>query len=130
MSMHIRPVINGSPRITNGFNHRFPNNRVESLTCEPPTPLTIDQPGNPMSWISGITRLNSASQSWMACIQSGLTSGILGDSSIDPVMLRHSMFMAAVLIGKMYDLEKYAIGIQEQNKKANEDTFGLALAAR
>lgn len=132
MSMHISPAI-GSPRGINSFNHRFqrfPNTRIERPNCDKPPPLQIDQPGNPMSWMEGITKLNSAAQKWMACIQSGLTQGLFGDPNIDPVMLRHSMFMAAALIGKMYDLEKYAKEIEKQNKEANKDTFQLALPAR
>ena len=102
--------------------------RNDDLT--PPNPLEIKQPGNPMSWMEGIIKLQSAAQKWMANIQSKLTEGILGGDGTDPNMLRHMMFQAAALIGKMYDLEKYAKDMQKQNQEANKDTFDLAMPAR
>ena len=95
----------------------------------PPKPLEILQPGNPSSWYSGITKLLSAAQIWMANIQKKLTEGVLGDENSDPNLLRQMMFMASTLIGKMYDLFDYVKTMQENNQKAEKDTFSLAKAA-
>ena len=95
----------------------------------PPKPLEISHPGNPSSWYSGITKLLSACQNWMANIQNKLTEGILGDENSDPNLLRHMMFMASALIGKMYDLYDYVKTMQENNKNAEKDTFDMAKAA-
>lgn len=96
----------------------------------PPRPLEIKQPGNPMSWMEGIIRLQSAAQKWMAAIQSKLTEASLGGEGIDPVNLRHMMSQAAALIGKMYDLEDYAKKMQKQNQESEKDTFELAMPAK
>lgn len=116
------------------LNGIVPRNRFnlparQQAACNPPPPLQVENPGNPSSWYKGFTDLISGALRWVSCTQSKITKSILGDPNEDPNMLRHSLFQAMALIGFGYTRLPAVIQQQEEIKKANKDTFPLALRA-
>ena len=91
-----------------------------------PNPLEIENPSNPTSWYEGITKTLSWTQKWIEKTWGKLTGAILGTKE-NPSVLRHALFQASAIIGKMFGLFDYAIDIEKENKKAEAKTQNLSL---
>ena len=134
--MRARAIDRAGQRV---FSLGRPNNRRIGLPIQPPNgecelpenPFPQINPSNPSSWYKGISNFMSGLFSAQACTEEELTNSILNpNSNANPNSLIFKKFQISALLGRMYDLLKWAIEMAKQNKEAQKSLNELAFAAK